>query len=244
MGAGGQSLNALVEEAYALFKRPRPTDLGVCDCCMSSKVMKRFLAWPVREIPLSDMREWYDGAADPDGMPAATLRWLAPRILELFATGEEVARVATEVVLKRFAYAGFPDSWTEAEVDLVERYCTAFLRAYLADPIFRAKCEDDLDTYLCALTASGIDAGPLIAVLDGADTADIVAATGSMHQLLWTAFWDHSPQRKQIQQWYLSDAFLERLLNFADGDAGTETLRQDALKLGEDILANRDMGFR
>ncbi|MEM6905940.1 MAG: hypothetical protein AAF568_08610 [Pseudomonadota bacterium] len=244
MGAGGQSLAALIEEAYEVFKRPRPTDLGVCDCCMDPKIMDRFLDWPVRQIPVGDLRDWYFGAADLKGMPQATLRWLAPRILELFAKGEDIASVGPEVVLQRFAYAGFPDAWTRAEVDVVERYATEFLRCFLAYPAFRARCEGDLDTYLCALMASGIRANGLIEVLDTAQTADIVAATGEMHQLFWDAFWEHSPARRQLQSWYLSEAFLDRLMRFADCETAPEALRHGALKIGDNILEWRDMGYR
>ncbi|MEM7508593.1 MAG: transglycosylase SLT domain-containing protein [Pseudomonadota bacterium] len=38
---------------------------------MNPKVMKRFFDWPPRKIPVADMRDRYDGAADPDGMPVA-----------------------------------------------------------------------------------------------------------------------------------------------------------------------------
>lgn len=232
-----EPLKAIVDEAYRLFERPPPPDDGVCNCCVEPDFKARFLKWPVREIPLGDMREWYF-AATVTPMPMVTMRWIAPRILDGLARGEHMAAVGDEVVLERLALAGFPDDWLDLEVELIDRFGAAFAAA-LVEGGFGDRPEMDLDECLCMLARGGIAMIPVLARLDRTDTGNLARAIGCMEEVGWNAFWDDAPARDVVLGWFHTDSMLERLLAYGAGD-GPGNLRDQALRVAETILAARE----
>jgi hypothetical protein len=59
----------LIEEAYRVFKCPKPQSTEVCNrCCMDPYIEKHFFDPPIRELPLHYVQDWYDAAYQPPGI--------------------------------------------------------------------------------------------------------------------------------------------------------------------------------
>lgn len=221
--AGSGSISELpdiVEEAYRVFKRPRPAADGVCECCMYPDVKARLLDWEPREIPNYAIRDWFFAASNTP-FPLNVIRWFLPRILEGLARSEDMAAVGEEVLLHRLGMAGFPEMFTEPKIKVVDRFAMTYLEAVLAG----AQKPLDLDTTLCMFALGGIDLTPLIERLD---SAPIDAVIDSMRErsigieIGFTAFWESGPAKDVALGWFASDWTIERLMAFAAGTAGTE----------------------
>ena len=254
MGAGREpiaTLDALVEEAYALFKAPRPLVHGCCvGCCMYEDVEARFLDWPVREIPLDDIRDWYFAAADIP-FPRPTIKWILPRLLELLARGHELAPVGNEVILQRLRNSGFPEDWPAPAPEFMARYAAALAEAVARAPEHMQPTSlpgPTLDQTLCMFGNGGIDLAPAIAALDALPTEMLVAALERDWE--WTydrvpvnTFWDSGPAKDLVLGWYTSDAMLNRMIRYGTESPEDSPGRDLALHVAEAILQWRaDMG--
>lgn len=249
MGAGGEplaELSALVEEGYRLFKAPPPANHGCCvNCCMYPEVEERLLKWPVREIPLHDLKDWYFAASD-NPFPAPTMKWILPRVLDFLAQGEGIASVGTEVVLQRLKASGFPQDWPEYAGDFMARYATALLAAVATAPdAFKDGPYNpfSLDELLCMFGTGGVDLRPALTRLDALPTGRLAAAMASdwvlMGPDIWVnAFWESGPAKDLVFGWLASDPMLERMLAY--GAEGTGQDRDNALSFAEAILRWRE----
>lgn len=126
----------IVEEAYRVFKRPRPAADGVCECCMYPDVKARLLDWEPREIPNYAIRDWFFAASNTP-FPRNVIRWFLPRILEELARGEDMAADGEEIVLQRLGMAGAPGRFTDTEVDVVNRFTASYLDELLVSGSLR-----------------------------------------------------------------------------------------------------------
>lgn len=231
-----ETLAPLVEEAYRLFKRPAPPGDGVCECCMEPEIKARFLQWPVRDIPLHDLRDWYFAAPEVP-FPIVTMRWLLPRILDGLARGEELASVGHEVVLHRLTSAGFPDDWKDDEVELINRFGAALAEA-VASGRYGGDRFMELDECLCMLALGGIGLAPVFKRLDTVDPGHLARSVGYLGEIAGDAFWPDAPeQRDAALAWFYSEAMANRLMTYGVGD-GPEELRNDALRCAEQILCH------
>lgn len=68
---------AIVERAYRVFDRPRPTSDHACDCCMLPAIKRDFLNRDARDLPFGYYMEWGNAAIDPD-LPQDFWAWLLP----------------------------------------------------------------------------------------------------------------------------------------------------------------------
>lgn len=219
----------IVEEAYRVFKRPRPAGDGVCECCMYPDVKARLLDWEPREIPNHDIRDWFFAASNTP-FPLDVIRWFLPRILEGLARGEDMAAVGEEIVLQRLGMAGFPGRFTDTEVDVVNRFTAAYLDELLASGSLRL----DLDTAFCMFALGNVDltllierlnAAPIEALIDVMREGDISVEIG------FTAFWETGPAKDAAMAWFTSERTVERFMAFGSGTDGTEQQRKAAWSL-------------
>ena len=243
-GKGEQvdKLSALIEEGYRLFERPRPTGLGVCvRCCMYPEIEARILDWQVAEIPLEDLRDWYFAASDSP-FPRNVMRWFLPRILDLLAQRADLASVGTEVVLFRLRDSGFPDGWTEAEVDFMTRFAEALVMQVARDGGGDERLPaHSLDEVLCMFGMGGVDLGPALARLQALPDAELVRALAPDwghpgHDIWVNAFWEGGPAKDSFFGWLTSRAMLDRMMIHGSGDAGTPETREKAWHIAEAIL--------
>ena len=101
------------------------------------------------------------------------IKWFLPRILDLLASGNELASVGSEVVLNRLADSGFPDAWPDPAVEFMTRYATTLMRAYVASPeVFRTDAFD-LDQLLCMFGLGGVNLRPALAWLEALPTTPL-----------------------------------------------------------------------
>lgn len=227
-------LAGIVDEAYRVFKRQRPTGDGVCECCMYPEVKARLLDWQPNEIPNYDLRDWYFAASDIP-FPINVIRWFLPRILDGLARQEDMASVGEEILLQRLGMAGFPDAFTDAELDVVNRFSMAFLETFLQPE----KRPFDLDVLLCMFALGKVDLMPLV---DRLDAAPIDVLIDSMREgdmameIGFTAFWESGPAKDAALAWFTSERTVERLMAFASGTEGTDAQRKAAWGLAERAL--------
>lgn len=235
-------LREIVEEAYVLFKRQRPLTDGVCDCCMYDDVKERLLDWAPCDIPEYDLRDWYFAASDVP-FPLATIRWFLPRIMDGLASGQDLASVGEEVALKRLGDAGFPGNFTEAEVEIVQRFALAMIEEKILTPRMPGDAGWQLDTLLCLLSLGGIDLLPVLVQLDEVPVEAFIDGLGSERIVIeigFTAFWEPGPAREAALEWFHSEKMAERLLNFACGEAGSDAQRAIAFRVYDHVVNARD----
>ncbi|MGH6613239.1 hypothetical protein [Sphingomonas sp.] len=235
-------LFTVVEEAYRVFRHPKPKSIGVCErCCMDLAIEQDFFNSPIRELPLSYVRDWYLAAYDPAGIPKETWAYLLPRILEILAAGEDVSSVATEVSLNRFE-TGNPEKWSLKEWKVLDD----FQRTYLSHEIEHG--DHTLDDMLCMFSLAGWDLqGLLDQVLSARD--EILAqrlwndwcryGQASGIGTIWvTAFWE-SPENSAAYEFYTSRGLHDRMEALALADDADAELAAKASAVATLIDANR-----
>jgi len=203
----------IIEEAYRVFAYGKPGSIEVCrGCCMDARIEADFFNPPIRELPLSYLRDWYSAAYDPKGIAKETWAYLLPRILEFMARGDSVSNVGIEVSLNRFA-TGNRENWSTDEWSILDR----FQRLYLSWKVDRHT--DFLDDAVCMFSLAGWNV---------ADLFDQVAAIpdAKLAQRLWldwcswpapgregirmTAFWQ-PPDNAVAFRFYTSRSLYERM---------------------------------
>ena len=196
----------IIEQAYRVFASPKPTDIGVCkQCCMDPAIEADFFNPDIRELPLIHVRDWYNGACAPNGVPQETWRYLLPRILEILAAGEDVCNTALEVSLRRFA-TGKPENWSPHEWAVLDR----FQRTYLHQQIDSG--EHFLDDVICMFALGGWPLAELLLQVASVSDRELAqrlwrdwcswSATGQ--EDVWiTAFWDE-PNKSTVFEFYTS----------------------------------------
>jgi hypothetical protein len=169
-------LHAVVEEAYAVFSRYRPTGaLTVCNCdvCMSLEAERALTRTPLREIPSALLAEYTNSAHGYDeGAIATELRYFLPRYFELIAAGDP-PDLGLDICLRRLGEASYRTNWPAEEASVIDRFFDAFVIASAARvevvewPIGWLPVFDMTDALTMALTAGG-DVERLIRALESA----------------------------------------------------------------------------
>ena len=201
---------------------------------MYPEVKERLLDWKPSEIPNYDLRDWYFAASDIP-FPVNVIRWFLPRILDGLARQEDMAAVGEEIVLQRLGMAGFPEAFTDSEVNVVNRFAVTFLEAFLRS----GKRPFDLDVLLCMFALGRVDLPPLVDCLDAAPidvVIDSMRAGDMAIEIGFTAFWESGPAKDAALAWFTSERTVERLMAFASGTDGTDAQRKTAWGLAERAL--------
>jgi hypothetical protein len=124
-------LQAAVEHLYTAFARhPRAERIGYCGHCVSDEEALVLQRTPLRRLTAADLRRFTFKLLSTWG-DEADLRHFLPRILELFATGEQPDDHLLTKTLSNVRYHG--SAWGAAELAAVEAYLTALMRQILTD---------------------------------------------------------------------------------------------------------------
>lgn len=126
------SLLAAVQTAYrVLGRRSAPKlPLNVCiGCCMSPKLEQEMRSLPLRQLSARHFYEYADGAMGDLVQPAAEIKYLLPRWLELLADGHEL-RHSLEITLDRVGRCP-EDSFNAAERKVLDDFMLAYFDAHM-----------------------------------------------------------------------------------------------------------------
>lgn len=222
----------LIEQAYRVFRYPKPHSTEVCvGCCMDPGIEADFFNPSIRDLPLRYVQDWYSAACDPNGIAKSTWAYLLPRILEILAARQEPGNVALEISLNRFE-TGNPAHWSAEEWRVLD----AFQRLYLKREFELPPPETGyfLDDVLCMFAIAG---WPLEDLLDQVlgmpdaalaqrlwhDWCRFIPGCGS----IWiTAFWERSGNTR-VFEFYTSKNLLGRMEALALADeTGPQIARQ------------------
>jgi hypothetical protein len=232
----------IIEEAYEVFAGPKPKTTGVCEqCCMDSRIEADFFNPKISELPLDYVRDWYQGAYKPGGVPKDTWAYLLPRVLEILALGEEVSNVGLEVSLSRFS-TGDSRNWSDNEWAVLDSFQRMYLRHYIEHE------RGQLDDAICMFRLGG---WPLEVLMEQvASVADETLAQRLWHdwcswhapgcQSVWiTSFWEGSDSTS-IFRFYTSREFRDRMEALALADDTEAELATKASAVVSVIEASAD----
>jgi hypothetical protein len=120
-----------IEELYAVFARhPLAARIEYCGHCVGDEEALVLQRKALRELTADDLERFTFRVLSTWG-DEADLRHFLPRILELFATGEQLdGYLLTKTVGNVRCYGG---KWPQDERDAVERYLLALWRQVLSD---------------------------------------------------------------------------------------------------------------
>lgn len=217
------ALTAAVADAYAAFagESAPSVPLAACvGCCMVAEEEQQMRHWPLRRLMRHHFYS-YNDAAKPDEQPAAELRYLLPRMLELMADGQDVHH-STELFLDRVGRCA-EGSFNAPQRAALDRFALAYFDAVLSGSL--TGLQDDVLAVLLMFHIGGIDIQALLehwlARTDAKSTAAYVTDT-------YWQFWEardytnafasnHPAFRQQLADWMLAPAhrrvFIDKLLH-------------------------------
>ncbi|WP_374437486.1 hypothetical protein [Inhella sp.] len=160
------SLLAAVRNAYRVFgRRSAPTlPLNVCTgCCMAPELEQQMRRLPLQQLGARHFWEYADGAMGDLVQPAAEIKYLLPRWLELLAEGHEL-RHSLEITLDRVGRC--PEgSFTEAERKVLNDFMLALFDAHMSGQACKEgqwyRADDPIGLLLMADYA-GLEVQPLL----------------------------------------------------------------------------------
>ncbi|HQS70538.1 MAG: hypothetical protein B7Y36_12745 [Novosphingobium sp. 28-62-57] len=219
--AEGHPFFALIEQAYHVFKYPKPTSTEVCqNCCMDRKIEASFFKPPIRELPLEYVQDWYDAAYDPDkGVAKATWAYLLPRLLEILAAAEEPTRIGLEVCLQRFD-TGIPTQWSAKEWEILDRFQRKFLYHRVEYAI------EFLDDVICMFKLGGWALGELLEQVEAMPSEMLAlrlwndwcgSCLPGLESIWLTTFWQGADSTEMLR-FYTSDRLYAKMEALALGD--------------------------
>lgn len=208
-------LLSVVEDAYRVFRRHGPPSqlLDVClNCCMSADLEQEMRRLPLRDLTAQHFYE-YNTSAKSEVQPAAEIRYLLPRMLELIAEDVDVHH-STELFLDRVGRCP-AGSLTEAERTVLDQFAWSYFA--------RALCEDQRGrdgpiSVMLMFHIGGLDVAPLMAFWTSCD--DLRATLQFVRETYWD-FWpeqeygnpfaaDRPDFRAQLRAWLLDPSTRRR----------------------------------
>lgn len=213
------TLSSAVADAYRAFAgEPAPAlPLAACvGCCMSVDDEAQMRQWPLKRLTRQHFYS-YNDAAKPEEQPAAEMRYLMPRMLELLAEGQDIHH-STELFMERVGRcaAGSFDAEQRAALDrFALAYFDATLTAALPGP------RDDALSVLLMFHIGGIGIQPL---LDDWLARDDAVSTAAYVEATYWNFWDvrdhtnsfsfdHPAFRQQLADWMFAPAYRARFVD-------------------------------
>jgi len=236
----GEPFFELIDEAYRVFAYPKPKSIEVCErCCMDAEIEADFFNPPIRELPLSYVRDWFSAAYQPPGIAKKTWAYLLPRILEILASGQELSNVGIEVSLSRFQ-TGNPENWSAREWDIIDRFQREFLRRSV-HPF-----EDYLDDVICMFGLAGWTVDDLMKQVSSASDEDLArrfwndwcrGVVPGRERVWITAFWE-GEGRSTAFNFYTSPELHGRMQKLALAKSTEPELAEKAFAVASVIEAS------
>lgn len=159
-------LDLAVQEAYRVFgKAPQPKlHLNVCTgCCMEPALEHEMRTLPLRQLQTHHFYEYADGAMRDMVQPAAEIKFLLPRWLELLAQGAHL-RHSLELALDRVGCCP-SGSFSSEELGALNGFMLAYFDAGLCGTIpASGGWHEGYDAFSVLLMAdyAGLDLDPLL----------------------------------------------------------------------------------
>lgn len=159
---------AIIQEFYQVFDYPKPSQkLNVCDCpcCMHPDLEREMRTLPLHEVSKIHISEYLTGATCEDERPDE-VRYFLPRMVELFAQGEELHH-SIEVYFRRVGECVV--HFTPTEMALWQRFCDEYLATFLNTYPYETinwkvkNIANELFNYLVMFHIGGADIQPFLA---------------------------------------------------------------------------------
>lgn len=183
------ALQRAVRHAYEAFggdKAPQ-SPLNVCiACCMSEDLEREMRTLPLRMLTACHFYEYCTGAMGDLVQPAAEIRYLLPRWLELVAAGEEMHH-SIELTLDRVGRCP-PGTFTAVELAVLDEFMLAYFDRHLscADGCV---CWSDPLSLLIMADKGGLAVSPLL------DHWLKHPGPASTVQFVRSTYWDFWPEQ-------------------------------------------------
>ena len=238
----------IIEEAYRVFDCPKPSSTEVCTfCCMDEAIERDLFNPPIARMPLAYVQDWYFAAYDPPSIAKPTWAYLLPRILEVLASGNDVANVGLEVALQRFD-TGNRDNWRPEQWNVLDAFQRLYLRLQLERAAPFTEQGDYLDDVVCMFALGG---WPVEDLVDQLTVADDRALAERLYRdwrhgryedgKIWiTAFWE-GPGRDEVWSFYTSQGLHDRMARLALDDDVDPELAEKAYRVANVVRANQDL---
>jgi len=246
--AANNPLHDVVAEAYRVFDTPEPASIEVCTgCCMNPDIEADFFNPAIEDLLLAYVRDWFFAAYDLPAIARETWAYLLPRILEILASGEDVASVGLEVSLQRFE-TGNREHWSAQQWAVLDAFQRQYLDLQLKQKGPFAGSGDPIDDVLCMFALGGWPVEALTAQLLSAD-AEVLARR--LHHdwsldhyresgAIWiTAFWE-AAERDAVWAFYTSQVLHDRMAELAMHDATEPWLAEMAYRVASVIGAHHE----
>ncbi len=227
------NLYEIISDAYRVFRCPKPITLGVCNCCMNSKIEKDFFRPKVDELPIEYIREWFKGSI-ADDFSQSVWTYILPRVLEILALGKEPSFIGIEVSLNRFP-TGNRSHWKSDQWSVLERFQFEYLKSgSFPDGVM-------LDDIICMFAEASFPIDSLIKSLETWSDEMLVQrlwadwCEWTISNEIWlTAFWEESNVDK-IWAWYTSQSLYDRISSFGLSNEANEDISAKALEVADVI---------
>lgn len=219
-------LTNAIRELYTAFSTvPRPLQIEFCPCgCTRREEVAALLAGPLRALRFPDLANYSFSAMTTQGS-ADDFRYFLPRLLERIAT--EPYKYSPEILFGKLRYATW-ETWPEPQRNAVKNYLRRlWLNALITFPIEeKLPAFPEIESVLSSIAQTGEMLSPYLQLWDesrpsAADEHLIQFVTFygedfAEGQTLSFAFWKAAqPQAKELRNWILKPATIERILSAA-----------------------------
>lgn len=164
-----KTIEALIEEAYSLFKHSLNGKLNVCTpCCVSPEKIQELLQTPVYELSISAIYDYLDAVHYDEA--GYEIKHFLPRILELL-TEDALIRHSTELMLDKCHFE--KSCWQQTELDFMKRFSTEFTRYVLTN--YNKNQGDNAMSYILMFNLAGLPTKHLFDVWENELTSSPLA---------------------------------------------------------------------
>lgn len=146
-------LDDLISEAYTLFSSYKfGRNFAVCTyCCLEKKHQRNLLTMQLKELPEYTIYQYLDAACDANDVHLINqMRYLLPRVLELFIQGKYL-RHSTEITLDKLYCKN--SVWRKEEIAFLER----FAKHYFEYQICHSKTDIELHEIIIMFHTAGLN---------------------------------------------------------------------------------------
>lgn len=188
----GRVIEAL-EAVYRTFRRPTPSTIHGCPCCIDTRNTDVLLTTPLRQISGQALWRYVSGAFLTVG-DEADFRYLMPRIFEVSVTDPANAN-DPEIVLGKLTLANWR-SWEADEQAVVEAFIYAWFEQALADDLINADegwIAGNAESVLCGAARAGLPVARLLSRLAAPEALPVVAEMRQNFPRKPTGFWEDAP---------------------------------------------------
>ncbi|WP_230659931.1 hypothetical protein [Psychrobacter sp. I-STPA10] len=126
-------IGQLIAQFYTTFANYKIYDItGVCiNCCLSQKNIKLIKSEPLNSLDRSIIYDYLDAVVYDENAVINEIKYLIPRIVELFNEGENI-RFSVELNFDKL-HLNFSDKWQSHEIELIQKFAKLNLLKTILD---------------------------------------------------------------------------------------------------------------